>query len=352
MLFEAPPRLVALLADLRGGRGRAGGPSWRGSSPSSTRRSGAGPWRSWRIIIPTVTPAGSSRSCWKGPGTPPPAPDRTDEARGRRRAAGRGAHPARGGPAADRDAWAVPQRRLPTGDRIAVMHACRRRRSCRVWSSPRRPPRRGRRRRSRRGAADDHRPAALRRRRRLVRQSLQPAQPARRRSARAPGSASRPRSGSSRSRDDDLWSVPYLYMTGHGNVRLERRRTSPRCGAISARAASSTPTTTTAWTHSIRRELARLFPGPAAGRGAAGPPDLSPGVRLPAGHSQDPRARQKPAQGFGIFLDGRLVVFYSYQTDLGDGWEDPEVHQDPPEKREAALRMGVNLFAYAVGYGG
>jgi hypothetical protein len=45
------------------------------------------------------------------------------------------------------------------------------------------------------------------------------------------------------------------------------------------------------------------------------------------------------------------VVFYSYQTDLGDGWEDPEVHRDPPEKRESALRMGVNLFAYAVGYG-
>jgi hypothetical protein len=45
------------------------------------------------------------------------------------------------------------------------------------------------------------------------------------------------------------------------------------------------------------------------------------------------------------------VVFYSYQTDLGDGWEDFEVHRDPPAKHEAALRMGVNLFAYAVGYG-
>ena len=56
----------------------------------------------------------------------------------------------------------------------------------------------------------------------------------------------------------------------------------------------------------------------------------------------------KPAQGFGIFLDGRLVVYYDYQCDLGDGWEDYEVHRDPPEKHEAALRMGVNLFAYAV----
>jgi hypothetical protein len=60
----------------------------------------------------------------------------------------------------------------------------------------------------------------------------------------------------------------------------------------------------------------------------------------------------KPAQGFGIFLGNRLVVYYSYQSDLGDGWEDPEVHDDPPQKRDLALRMGVNLFAYAVGYGG
>src|SRR5947199_121698 len=55
-----------------------------------------------------------------------------------------------------------------------------------------------------------------------------------------------------------------------------------------------------------------------------------------------------PAQGFGIFLGDRLVEYYSYQTDLGDGWEDPEVHHDTPELHEAALRMGVNLFTYAV----
>ncbi len=49
-----------------------------------------------------------------------------------------------------------------------------------------------------------------------------------------------------------------------------------------------------------------------------------------------------------MFVDGRLAVFYSYQSDLGDGWEDPEVHGDPAVLREAALRMGVNLFVYAV----
>ena len=56
----------------------------------------------------------------------------------------------------------------------------------------------------------------------------------------------------------------------------------------------------------------------------------------------------KPAQGLGIFIGDRLAVFYDYQCDLGDGWEDPDVHKDPPALHEAALRMGINLFVYAV----
>ena len=55
-----------------------------------------------------------------------------------------------------------------------------------------------------------------------------------------------------------------------------------------------------------------------------------------------------PAQGLGIFLDGRLVLYYSYQSDLGDGWEDPTVHGDPAELREQSIRMGINLFLYAL----
>ena len=55
-----------------------------------------------------------------------------------------------------------------------------------------------------------------------------------------------------------------------------------------------------------------------------------------------------PAEGWGIFLERRLVVFYSYQSDLGDGWEDATVHGDPEALREEAFRMGVNLFLYAL----
>ncbi len=55
------------------------------------------------------------------------------------------------------------------------------------------------------------------------------------------------------------------------------------------------------------------------------------------------------AQGFGLFWEGRLICFYSYETDLGDGWEDPEVHNNTPEKRLLALQMGANIISYVFG---
>jgi hypothetical protein len=64
---------------------------------------------------------------------------------------------------------------------------------------------------------------------------------------------------------------------------------------------------------------------------------------LPKIHEHD----GKPAQGFGLVFEGRLLCYYSYECDLGDGWEDPEVHKDPEEKRQQALRMGANLIEFA-----
>jgi hypothetical protein len=56
----------------------------------------------------------------------------------------------------------------------------------------------------------------------------------------------------------------------------------------------------------------------------------------------------KPGQGFGIFIGNRLAVYYTYSIDLGNGWEDPGTYPDPPALHEQALRMGINLFTYAV----
>jgi hypothetical protein len=151
-------------------------------------------------------------------------------------------------------------------------------------------------------------------------------------------------------RDDDLWNLPYLYMTGHGNVRWSEddlvtlRRYLRQGGFLHA-------DDNYGMDASLRRELARLFPGEKLIDVPLDHPIYRLVYDFPKGIPKIHEHDKKPAQGFGIFLDRRLVVFYSYQTDLGDGWEDFEVHRDPPAKHEAALRMGVNLFAYAVGYG-
>jgi hypothetical protein len=151
--------------------------------------------------------------------------------------------------------------------------------------------------------------------------------------------------------DDDLWNVPYLYMTGHGNVHWSDRdlatlrRYLQQGGFLHA-------DDNYGMDASIRRELARLFPDHPMVEVPLDHPIYHLVYDFPKGMPKIHVHDGKPAQGFGIFLDGRLVVFYSYQSDLGDGWEDPQVHHDTPDKREAALKMGVNLFAYAVGYGG
>ena len=150
---------------------------------------------------------------------------------------------------------------------------------------------------------------------------------------------------------DDIWSVPILHITGHGNVHFSDtdlvtlRRWLLQGGFLHADDNYGMDV-------SIRRELARLFPDHPLVEVPLDHPIYHLVYSFPRGVPKIHEHDGKPAQGFGIFIDGRLVVFYSYESDLGDGWEDFEVHHDPPEKHEAALEMGVNLFAYAVGYGG
>jgi hypothetical protein len=151
--------------------------------------------------------------------------------------------------------------------------------------------------------------------------------------------------------DDRLWSMPYLHMTGHGNVHFSDtdlatlRAWLQQGGFLHA-------SDNYGMDASLRRELGRLFADHPLVEVPLDHPVYHLVYDFPKGLPKIHQHDGKPAQGFGIFLDGRLAVFYDYQCDLGDGWEDYEVHHDPPEKHEAALRMGVNLFAYAVGYGG
>lgn len=145
-----------------------------------------------------------------------------------------------------------------------------------------------------------------------------------------------------------LWDLPYLYMTGHGNVLfsdtevITLRRYLEQGGFLHV-------DDNYGMDASIRRELARVFPETPLEEVPLSHPVYNLVYAFPAGIPKIHEHDGKPAQGLGIFLGERLVVFYSYETDLGDGWEDPDVHGDPAEVRERALRMGVNLFAYAVG---
>jgi uncharacterized protein DUF4159 len=151
--------------------------------------------------------------------------------------------------------------------------------------------------------------------------------------------------------DNNLWSVPYLHLTGHGNIHFSDqdlvtlRRWLEQGGFLHA-------SDNYGMDASFRREIKRLFPDHELVEVPLDHPIYHLIYDFPKGVPKIHQHDGKPAQGFGIFLDGRLMVYYDYQCDLGDGWEDYEVHRDPPEKHEAALRMGVNLFAYAVGYGG
>ncbi|MBK7924563.1 MAG: DUF4159 domain-containing protein [Gemmatimonadetes bacterium] len=151
--------------------------------------------------------------------------------------------------------------------------------------------------------------------------------------------------------DDEIWNVGYIHLTGHGNIRFSDqevailRRWLLAGGFLHA-------SDNYGLDESFRREMTRLFPDHALEEVPLTHPVYHLVYDFPQGLPKIHEHDGKPARGLGLFLEGRLAVFYDYQSDLGDGWEDPEVHRDPPETHEAALRMGVNLFAYAVGYAG
>ena len=150
--------------------------------------------------------------------------------------------------------------------------------------------------------------------------------------------------------DEKLWDYPFLHMTGHGSLKFSELEVT-RLREYLLRGGFLHADDNYGLDESFRREIARVFPEHELVEVPLDHPIYRVIYPFPEGLPKIHVHDGKPAQGFGIFLEGRLAVYYSYQTDLGDGWEDPAVHHDPPELREAALRMGVNLFAYAMGQG-
>jgi uncharacterized protein DUF4159 len=147
--------------------------------------------------------------------------------------------------------------------------------------------------------------------------------------------------------DDRLWDYPFLHITGHGNIKLSDREVE-RLREYLTRGGFLHVSDNYGLDSSFRREIARVFPERPLVDVPLKHPIYNLVYEFPKGLPKVHEHDGKPPRGLGIFLGDRLAVFYDYESDLGDGWEDPDVHKDPPELHEAALRMGVNLFVYAI----
>ena len=143
----------------------------------------------------------------------------------------------------------------------------------------------------------------------------------------------------------ELFSYPYVYATGHGNVvfspsdveNLRNYMTSGGFLHIDDNYGMN---------EYIRKEIAKLFPNSELVEIPANHPIFQKPYPFPAGIPKIHEHDGKRPQAFGIFIDSRLVLLYTFETDLGDGWEDADVHNDPFEVREKALKMGANILNY------
>jgi hypothetical protein len=145
-----------------------------------------------------------------------------------------------------------------------------------------------------------------------------------------------------------LFQYPMIYMTGHGNIVLSEEEVNNLQKYLAAGGFLHIDDNYGLDPY-IRREMKKVFPDqdfkelPFSHGIYHSHFDFPKG--LPKIHEHD----GKPSQGFGLFIEGRLVVFYTYESDLGDGWEDRAVHNDSDEIRQKALQMGTNIVLWAIG---
>ena len=143
----------------------------------------------------------------------------------------------------------------------------------------------------------------------------------------------------------DIFNYPYVYMTGHGNVVFSAEEASNLRNYLIGGGFLHIDDNY-GMDKFVRLELKKVFP------------ELEL-VELPFNHMVYhqkfefqkglPKIHEhdgKPAQGLGLIYEGRLIMYYSFECDLGNGWEDARVHNDPETKRQEALRMGANLISY------
>ena len=138
-----------------------------------------------------------------------------------------------------------------------------------------------------------------------------------------------------------------LYMTGHGNVEFSSQEANNLRKYIEAGGFWLIDDNYGMQKY-IRRELKKIFPEQELVEVPFSHPVYHQHFNFEQGIPKIHEHDGKASQAFGIFIDGRLAVYLTYEADLGDGWEDSTVHNNPPELREKALQMGTNLVLYAI----
>ena len=145
---------------------------------------------------------------------------------------------------------------------------------------------------------------------------------------------------------EDIFNFPMLFMTGHGNVYFsDDEATNLKNYLISGGFLHISDNY--GLDNFIRRELKKVFPELELQEIPSKHPIYNQTFKFIEGMPKIHEHDKKTAQGFGLFYKGRLVVFYDYETDLSDGWEDQVIHNNPKEVREKALKMGANIIEYA-----
>lgn len=143
----------------------------------------------------------------------------------------------------------------------------------------------------------------------------------------------------------DLFSYPFVHATGHGNVVfsdaevINLRKYMLSGGFVHF-------DDNFGMDQYIRKEIKKVFPDQELVEIPASHEIFQKPYSFPAGLPKIHEHDGKRPQAFGIFVENRLVFLYTFECDLGDGWEDPEVHNDPKEVREKALKMGANILNY------
>ena len=144
----------------------------------------------------------------------------------------------------------------------------------------------------------------------------------------------------------DLFNFPFIHITGHGNIifsdqEADNLRTYLMAGGFLHISDNY------GMDKYIRKAMKKVFPELDFIELSASHPIYHQAFDFPNGLPKIHEHDNKPAQGFGLIYEGKLVCFYDYQCDLGDGWEDASVHKDSEETRLKALKMGANMVQYA-----